>query len=161
MSQLRLRVYVWKILTRTLRNRMHPTKIKYLTVTCKSHWKHPLRWFTAFQRNLTNASYMEMKLVYIGYEVLTAVVMNVILWDIALCTSYVNWHFGGTYPSSVFDSEDGGDSFLRNVGSYMDYTRLYPLRWQHLKPIYLCKSTILSIQLFLKKRQAAHSGLAV
>jgi hypothetical protein len=26
----------------------------------------------------------------------------------------------------IFDPEDGGDTFLRNVGSYTDYTVLYP-----------------------------------
>jgi hypothetical protein len=30
----------------------------------------------------------------------------------------------------IFDHEDGGDTFLRNVGSYTDYTALYPSRWQ-------------------------------
>jgi hypothetical protein len=30
----------------------------------------------------------------------------------------------------IFNPEDGGDSFLRNVGSYMDYTAPYPRRWQ-------------------------------
>jgi hypothetical protein len=30
----------------------------------------------------------------------------------------------------IFDPEDGGDTFLRNVGSYTDYTALYPRRWQ-------------------------------
>jgi hypothetical protein len=27
--------------------------------------------------------------------------------------------------------EDGGDTFLRNICSYTDYTALYPRRWQH------------------------------
>jgi hypothetical protein len=26
----------------------------------------------------------------------------------------------------IFDPEDGGNTFLRNVGSYTDYTVLYP-----------------------------------
>jgi hypothetical protein len=30
----------------------------------------------------------------------------------------------------IFDPEDGGETFLRNVGSYTDYTVLYPRRWQ-------------------------------
>jgi hypothetical protein len=32
-----------------------------------------------------------------GFEVLKAVVMNVISWDITLCSRYVNRRFGGTY----------------------------------------------------------------
>jgi hypothetical protein len=31
----------------------------------------------------------------------------------------------------IFDPEDGGDTFLRNVGSHRHYTVLYPRRWQH------------------------------
>jgi hypothetical protein len=35
---------------------------------------------------------------YVGFEVLTAVVINVaIYWDIAPCSLYVNQHFGITY----------------------------------------------------------------
>jgi hypothetical protein len=70
----------------------------------------------------------------VGFEVLTAVVMKfAIFWDIALCSLYMSWL--GYLPSLVscsliFDPEDGGDTFLRNVGSYMDYTALYPRRWQ-------------------------------
>jgi hypothetical protein len=30
-----------------------------------------------------------------------------------------------------FSTWDGGDTFLRNVGSHMEYTALYPRRWQH------------------------------
>jgi hypothetical protein len=30
----------------------------------------------------------------------------------------------------IFDPEDGGDTFLRNVSSHTDYTALYPRRWQ-------------------------------
>jgi hypothetical protein len=30
----------------------------------------------------------------------------------------------------IFDPEDGGDTFLRNVGSFTDYTALYPRIWQ-------------------------------
>jgi hypothetical protein len=30
----------------------------------------------------------------------------------------------------IFDPEDGGDTFLRSVGSYTDYTALYLRRWQ-------------------------------
>jgi hypothetical protein len=30
-----------------------------------------------------------------------------------------------------FYPEDGGDIFLRNIGSHTEYTTLYPRRWQH------------------------------
>jgi hypothetical protein len=30
----------------------------------------------------------------------------------------------------IFDRENGPDTFLRNVGSYTDYTAIYPRRWQ-------------------------------
>jgi hypothetical protein len=31
----------------------------------------------------------------------------------------------------IFDAEDGGDMFLRNVGSHTDYTALNPRKWQY------------------------------
>jgi hypothetical protein len=31
----------------------------------------------------------------------------------------------------IFDLEDGGDTFLRNIGSHTEYTALYPTIWQH------------------------------
>jgi hypothetical protein len=34
------------------------------------------------------------------------------------------------FCSTDFDPEDGGDTLLRNVGSYTDCTALYPRRWQ-------------------------------
>jgi hypothetical protein len=85
----------------------------------------------------------------LGFDVFTAVVTNVaIFWDIAPCSSYMNRCFGGTYhlylqvvtlrysnsaclAMLTFDPEYGGDTFLRNVGSLVDYTALYPRRWQH------------------------------
>jgi hypothetical protein len=33
----------------------------------------------------------------------------------------------------IFDPEDGGDTFLGNVGSHTGYTELYLGRWQHSK----------------------------
>jgi hypothetical protein len=30
----------------------------------------------------------------------------------------------------IFDPEDGGDTFLRNIGSHTVYTALYPRRWK-------------------------------
>jgi hypothetical protein len=71
---------------------------------------------------------------YVGFEVLTAVVMkSSVFWDITPCNPLkINRHFGGTFRLHVgsacyplhagfllgifFDPEDGGDMFLRNVG---------------------------------------------
>jgi hypothetical protein len=88
---------------------------------------------------------------YVGFEVLTAVVMNVaIFWDIAQCNPYVNRRFGGTHHlrlqgrksdeqetsdclatcywlvsrSADFYHEYGDNTFLRNVGSRCT-TQLY------------------------------------
>jgi hypothetical protein len=57
---------------------------------------------------------------YIGFEVFTAVVMkSIILWDVMPCS-----------PLSLFDPEDGGEKFLRNVGrNSTDYTAPYPRSW--------------------------------
>jgi hypothetical protein len=38
----------------------------------------------------------------------------------------------------IFDPEDGSDTFLRNVGSDMDYTALYLMRWQN---YYYCNAS--------------------
>jgi hypothetical protein len=90
----------------------------------------------------------------VGFEVLTMAVMkHGIFWDITPCSQYMNRGFGGTYhlylqgrksaeqetsetwwlgtwfPARlIFDPEAGGDTFLRNVGSYTDYTAVYPTR---------------------------------
>jgi hypothetical protein len=32
-------------------------------------------------------------------------------------------------PAADFDPEDGGDTFLWNIGSQMDYMVLYPRGW--------------------------------
>jgi hypothetical protein len=73
---------------------------------------------------------------YVGFEVLTAVVMkSTIFWDITRCTPLsVNRRFGGTYRLRLqgrrnatcllagfllnlfFDPGNGDDMFLRNVG---------------------------------------------
>jgi hypothetical protein len=70
--------------------------------------------------------------------------------NIAPCSPYVNGRFEGTYHSHlqgrtsaeqgtmvwlflaswflarmIFDPEDGGDTFLRNVCSHTDYTAVY------------------------------------
>jgi hypothetical protein len=70
---------------------------------------------------------------YVGFEVLTAVVMKVaIFWDIAPCSLQMQRRFSGTchvlvlyLVRLIFDPEDGGDTLLRNAGSYTDYTALY------------------------------------
>jgi hypothetical protein len=79
-----------------------------------------------------------------------------IFWDIAPCSPYVNRRLGGTnylhlqgrksteqeatvqqmvrHSShlQILDPEDGGDMFLRNVGSLTDCMELYRSRWQYL-----------------------------
>jgi hypothetical protein len=56
-------------------------------------------------------------------------------WDIAPYSLYeLTWlgHLLSRWflTRLIFGPEDGGDTFLRNVGSYTDYTVLYPRRWQ-------------------------------
>jgi hypothetical protein len=68
---------------------------------------------------------------------------NVVLWDVALCRSCVNRRFGGKYRlhfqgrkirergtsvSRWLHTEDGDDTFLRNVGSHTIYTTPHPGR---------------------------------
>jgi hypothetical protein len=92
----------------------------------------------------------------VGFEVLTAVVMkSSVFWDIMPCSPLKLYRrFGGTCRlhlqrrricqarsqrvairtnfllSLLFDFEDGGDMFLRNVGTIStEYTALYPRRW--------------------------------
>jgi hypothetical protein len=62
-----------------------------------------------------------------------------IFWNLAPSSSFVNRRFGGrhhlhlTQPPAtwwfldlpIFKPEDGSESFLRNVGSFTDYTALY------------------------------------
>jgi hypothetical protein len=75
------------------------------------------------------------------FQVLTVLVMNsAIFRDTALCSTYVSRRFRGTWPGIpaachilarlTFDAENGGDTFLRNVGSHTHYTALYPRGWQ-------------------------------
>jgi hypothetical protein len=66
---------------------------------------------------------------YVGFEVLTAVVMkSSIFWDITPCNRATYFH-AGFLLGLFFDPEHGGDMFLRNVGCLsMDYTKLYPRR---------------------------------
>jgi hypothetical protein len=97
-----------------------------------------LRYLTKW----TKVKKKKMNAHYIGFEVLTAVVMNItIFWDITACGPLrVNRRFGTAYRLHLhgrkisraavlatcfhagflldifFDPEDGGDMFLRNVG---------------------------------------------
>jgi hypothetical protein len=70
----------------------------------------------------------------VGFEVLTTVVMNAaIAWDTAPCSPYMKPTFRrNVSPSArwflarmIFDYDDGGDTFFRNVGSHTDYKALY------------------------------------
>jgi hypothetical protein len=60
-------------------------------------------------------SFRNIKLIIVGFEVLTAVVMkSTIFWDIKPCSPLsVNRRF---LLNLFLDPEDGGDVFLRNVG---------------------------------------------
>jgi hypothetical protein len=62
---------------------------------------------------------------------------NAVFWDVAPCRSCVNRRFGGTSAATCsgwflargfFYPEDGGDIFLRNVGSHKIYTAPHPRR---------------------------------
>jgi hypothetical protein len=45
----------------------------------------------------------------VRFEVFTAVTMkNVVFWDVALCRSWVNRRFEGTYPSSGYTNQRAG-----------------------------------------------------
>jgi hypothetical protein len=91
-------------------------------------------------------------LLFAGFEVLPPAVMKFnIFWDIVPCSPYMSLCFGGTYhlhlqgrksakqettcscwflARLIFNPEDGGDMFLRNISSYMDYMALYPRIWK-------------------------------
>jgi hypothetical protein len=80
----------------------------------------------------------------VRFEVFTSVTMkNTVFWDVALCSSCVNRRFGGTFrlrmqtaatclrwflERGFFYPEDGGDTFLRNIGSHKIYTAPHPTR---------------------------------
>jgi hypothetical protein len=72
----------------------------------------------------------------VRFEVFTAVTMKkAVFWDVASCSSCVNRRFGATRSRwflvrEFFYLEDGGDTFLRNVGLYKNYTAQHP-RWRH------------------------------
>jgi hypothetical protein len=52
----------------------------------------------------SNLEVEKLFIIYVGIEIMTAVVMNVaIFWDIAPCSPYVNRCFGGTYHLRLQD----------------------------------------------------------
>jgi hypothetical protein len=61
----------------------------------------------------------------IRFEVFTAVTMkNVVFWDVAPCGSPAtcsSWFLARGF----FNPEDGGDTFLRNVGAHKIYTAFF------------------------------------
>jgi hypothetical protein len=84
---------------------------------------------------------------YVTFEVYTAVAMKNVFWNVSQCGSCRNGRFGGAYRlhllRSVLESlaianvfwfidcfhpEDGGDTFLQNVGSYENHTATHPRR---------------------------------
>jgi hypothetical protein len=54
------------------------------------------------------------------------IIKNVVIWDVISCGFFKNRHFGGT--CRLHDDDDGGDTFLRNVGYYKSYTAERPRR---------------------------------
>jgi hypothetical protein len=92
---------------------------------------------------------MKICITYGRFQVFSVVVMkSIIFWDMTPCNPLsVNRRFGRTSPPSsgsclppacllvscwtyFFDSEDGGDMFLRNIDWHStDYTVSYPRRW--------------------------------
>jgi hypothetical protein len=75
--------------------------------------------------------------------VMMMIIKNAVFWVVAACRSCVNRRFVGTYrlhlQAAVFSHlltlvphrgffylEDGGNTFLRNVGSHKIYTAPYP-----------------------------------
>jgi hypothetical protein len=66
----------------------------------------------------------------VRFEALTAVSMkNAVFWDVAPCRSCLlpPVHVG-FFARGFFCPEDGGDAFLRNVGSHKIYTAPDPTR---------------------------------
>jgi hypothetical protein len=84
------------------------------------------------ERILQKGMAMLMKYYIVGFEVFTAVVMkSIIFWDMTPCSPLIcRWHLLTRWFAELFfDPEDGGDTFLRNVGcNSTDYTASYPRR---------------------------------
>jgi hypothetical protein len=111
---------------------------------------------------------------YVGFEVFTVVTMkNAVFWDVAPCRSCVNRRFGGMYhlPSArncglpatclwwflalgFFYPEDGGDTFLRNVGSHKIYMAPHRRRW-HTSEIVMFSESCSEFSIQLRRRTSA------
>jgi hypothetical protein len=113
--------------------------------------------FTTFQIRLNNVLRIHLWFSKLFIEI-SVFMKFVIFWDIAPCSPYMSRRFGVTYhlhlqgrkiseqetsESSclttcsrwffarlIFDPEDRGATFLRNVDSYTDYKAIYPRRGQ-------------------------------
>jgi hypothetical protein len=66
---------------------------------------------------------------FIGFEVFTAVVLkSIFFWDMTPCSAQVHL-LARCFAELFYDPEDGGDTFLRNVGYHSaHYTASYPRR---------------------------------
>jgi hypothetical protein len=72
---------------------------------------------------------------YSGFEILTAVVMNVAMFcDIAPCCSYVNRRFGGIYHLHLQGRKSTKKETIM-VPSHTDFTALYITKWQYSKQV--------------------------
>jgi hypothetical protein len=87
--------------------------------------------FLSFAERRMNTGYKSR------FQALAALTMKTtVVWDMTPCSLVdINRCIGGTYclhlqrrrVSPVFNSEDGGSVFLRNVGQYiLDYMALHP-----------------------------------
>jgi hypothetical protein len=61
-----------------------------------------------------------------GFEGQTLTLKVAIFWDIVLFSQYIDGRW--FLARLIFGSENGGDTFFRNVGLYTDYTAVYPKR---------------------------------
>jgi hypothetical protein len=84
---------------------------------------------------LRTAATLSINSLHVRFEVFTAVTMkNAVFWDVVPCSSCVNrrsWF----HARRLFYHEDGGDTFLRNVGSHNNYTTPHP-RKRHSSTFY-------------------------
>jgi hypothetical protein len=103
----------------------------------------------------------------VRFEVFTSATMNnAVFWDVASCSSCVNQHFASIFSvqksalqtaatcsrwflvRGFFYPEDGGDTFLQNVGSHKNYTAPHP-RKRHSSMIIVClKITVFQIEVY-------------
>jgi hypothetical protein len=75
-------------------------------------------WHTAKHTFCTANQITDSEVFSVEFEVLTAVFMkNSIFWNITTSRALlVTCFHAGLFLGAFFDSEDGGDMFLRNVG---------------------------------------------